>query len=93
MTTAREQLEQLKRQEAALKPLVRAELVSVFVVTKISKKGKIHKYWHSSWRNHQKKNHSEYLGSFEKMTEAEALEKARKKKAKDFGLIPITEEM
>jgi hypothetical protein len=86
MTTAREQLEELKRQEAALKPLVRAERISVFVVTKTSKNGKIHKYWHSSWRNPQKKNHSEYLGSCEKMTKAEALDKARKKKAEDLGI-------
>ena len=93
MTTAREQLEELKRQEAALKPYVRAERVNVFIVTKTSKKGKIHKYWHCSWRNHQKKNHSEYLGSCEKMTKAEAQEKARKKKAQVLGINPITETM
>ena len=34
----------------------------------------------------KKKNHSEYLGSCEKMTKAEALEKARKKKAEDLGI-------
>ena len=39
----------------------------------------------------QKKNHSEYLVSCDKMTEAEALEKVRKKKAQDLGISPITE--
>jgi hypothetical protein len=85
LTTAREQLKELKRDEAALKPHVRAERVSVFIVTKTSKKGKVHKYWHCSWRI-QKKNHSEYLGSCDKITEAEALEKARKKKAENLGI-------
>jgi hypothetical protein len=61
MTTAREQLEELKRQEAELKPLVRAEHVSVFVVTKTSKKGKVHKYWHCSWGD-QKKNTANIWG-------------------------------
>jgi hypothetical protein len=36
------------------KPLVRAELVSLFIVTKTSKKGKVHKYWHCSWRIQKK---------------------------------------
>jgi hypothetical protein len=44
MTTAREKLEEFKRQEVALKPHVRAKRVSVFIVTKTSKKGKIHNY-------------------------------------------------
>jgi hypothetical protein len=39
----------------------------------------------------QKKNHSEYLGSCDKMTEAEALEKARNKKAQDLEISPISE--
>jgi hypothetical protein len=86
MTTAREQLEELKRQEAALKPLVRAERISVFIITKTSKNGKSHRYWHCSWRNYRNKNHSEYLGSCEKITETEALEKARKKKAEDLAI-------
>lgn len=87
MITARERLEELKRQEAALKPQVRAERITVFIISKTSKKGKVHKYWHCSWRNDRGKNHSQYLGSCEKMTKAEALEKARKKKAQDLGII------
>jgi hypothetical protein len=52
------------------------EDLSIFKVTKDTKKGKEREYWHAPWK-HGDKSHSLYLGGCGKMTAEEARLKAQ----------------
>jgi hypothetical protein len=63
----------------------RVEDLSVFRVKKETKKGKEHEYWHAAWMI-EGKVRNVYLGSSKKMSQKEALEKARRRKAEGLGI-------
>jgi hypothetical protein len=85
----KEILEDLKIKQAdalgearELKPLARLEDLSVY---KVEKKGKTNEYWHATWR-HGHKVCNVYLGSCKKLAGEQALQKAKKIKARDLGI-------
>jgi hypothetical protein len=86
-TEAREEAEKLKSQAEALKTQARLEDLTVRVAEKIktTKKGsKSYTYWMASWREGGKV-HNVHLGSCRKISEEEALQKAREMKAAWLG--------
>ena len=72
-----------------LKILSRLDALSVYSVemAKTVRKGetKTYSYWYASWRVDTKVRNV-YVGSVNKMSQKEALNKARKLKAKDLGI-------
>jgi hypothetical protein len=68
-----------------LKPRARLEDLSVYKIEKKGKKGKTKEYWHATWRNGHKVCNF-YIGSCKKLTKEQALQKARKMKAKSLGI-------
>jgi hypothetical protein len=72
----------------ALKPQARLEDLQVWVMekTKTTKKGsRKYTYWMASWREGDK-TRNVHLGSCGKMSQAEALQKARKRKAEALAI-------
>ena len=83
----REKREAAKAEAAALQSSGRARVedLSVFRVKKETKKGKEHEYWHAAWMI-EGKVRNVYLGSSKKVSQEEALERARKRKAEELGV-------
>jgi len=83
----RERREATKAEAAALKSSGRARVedLSVFRVMKETKKGKEHEYWHAAWMV-EGKTRNVYLGSCKKMSQREALTRARMMKAEELGI-------
>jgi hypothetical protein len=83
----REKREAAKAEAAALQSSgqARVEDLSVFRVKKETKKGKEHEYWHAAWMI-EGKVRNVYLGSSKKVSQEEALERARKRKAEELGV-------
>ena len=85
----REEAERLRGQARDLRSTWRLENLEVYQVEKqkITAKGKTrtYHYWHASWRVTGRVV-SVYLGSTRRLSEAEALLKARKMKAEALGI-------
>lgn len=85
--TLRDEHEEALAAASALKAsqLHRLEDLEPYEVKKTNKKGKTYSYWHCSWMEGDKVINV-YLGAFSKMTEAEALLKAKRLKAAALGI-------
>jgi len=80
--------EEFKAKAVALSPAIRLEEISVFVYQK-KKADKVYRYWKAEWRGHNGKMKQAHLGPAQGekgLSEAEALQKARKMKADDLGI-------
>ncbi len=83
----REKREVAQIEAAALQRSGRARVedLSVFRVKKETKKGKKHEYWHAAWMIDGNVRNM-YLGSCKKMSQEEALERARAMKNEELGI-------
>ena len=83
-----EEARQLRGEAEDLKPKARLEDLSVYQVEKVKTTAKgearTYTYWHASWWEGDRARNV-YLGSGAKLSEAAALEKARKMKASALG--------
>lgn len=82
------QADELKAEAKALKEEARLEDLTVWQMKKIktTKKGsRTYHYWMANWREGGKVRNV-HLGSCEKISQAEALQKARKQKAKALAI-------
>jgi hypothetical protein len=79
--TLKERRENLRSHEKDLKDSLKSRIedISVYFVERRTKNGNVHKYWHAEWRVGQKMT-TRYLGACSKVSQAEALEKAKRLK-------------
>jgi len=85
-----QQAEELKEKASALEQSIRAEEVSVFTYTKV-KGSKTYKYWKAEWRvpadGRIKQVHLGRAEGKKALSQDEALQKARRAKAEDLGIL------
>lgn len=77
--------EDLRREAENLEEIIRLEEIKVYPHQKI-KNGKTYSYWEAGWRGSNGKMVHVYLGSIKKVSEEEALEKARRLKAENMNI-------
>lgn len=81
--------EEFMKKAVALNPVIRLEELSVFTYSK-TKNGKTYSYWKAEWRAPNGRMKQVHFGPAEGkrgLSEDEALQKARKMKAEDLGIL------